>query len=227
MRRVRAASLDHLVLLDEGLRDAELAAIALGVSVAEADGWLTARGRGANRRRFGRFERKQTAFRLLVERLADRPSGPPVVSDVASAVALLAPHLASLEVEELHVVGLDSRNRVLVRARIARGAANQVMATAREVFRPLIAAGALSAIVAHNHPSGDPTPSEADGELTARLGIAGELLGIPLVDHLVLAQGGHHSFAEAGTGLVRPGRRRAPFSRASGKCWTGDRHSLG
>jgi DNA repair protein RadC len=101
------------------------------------------------------------------------------------------------------VLALDTRNRVLGRARVARGGVNQVLVTAREVFRPLVALGAARAIVAHNHPSGDPRPSAADAELTARLEVAGELIGIALVDHLVLAAGGHHSFARSGDLICR------------------------
>ncbi len=201
----RRGGLDHLVALElDALRDAELAALALGISLPVAGEWLRDRDAPAARA----LERRCAAWGALRERLTRRPVAAPVVSDVTAAVALLSPGLAELTVEELHVVGLDARNRVLGRARVARGAVNQVMATAREVFRPLVLIGAAQAIVAHNHPSGDPTPSDADAELTARLGVAGELLGVPLVDHLVVARGGYHSFAQAGELLAPRGRRR-------------------
>ena len=187
-----------LHLTPDALRDGELAARALGVSIDEAAAWLAARGRGDGGRIGARLERRLAACAALTERLADRPTDAPIADSVEAAAALLTPRLARLDVEELHVLALDGRNRVLGSARIARGAVNQVLVTAREVFRPLVALGAARAIVAHNHPSGDPTPSEADAELTARLVVAGELLGIALVDHLVLARRGHHSFARAG-----------------------------
>jgi DNA repair protein RadC len=57
--------------------------------------------------------------------------------------------------------------------------------------------GAAGMMLVHNHPSGDPTPSPADRSLTTRLSQAGQLVGVPLVDHLIVAQGGHHSFASA------------------------------
>ena len=191
----RRGGLDHLVALElDALRDAELAALALGISLPVAGEWLRDRDAPAARA----LERRCAAWGALRERLTRRPVAAPVMSDVTAAVALLSPGLAELTVEELHVVGLDARNRVLGRARVARGAVNQVMATAREVFRPLVLIGAAQAIVAHNHPSGDPTPSDADAEL----------LGVPLVDHLVVARGGYHSFAQAGELLAPRGRRR-------------------
>lgn len=191
-----------LGLEPEDLLDEELAALALGVSLREARAWLSDRGEVSAARIT--IEQRREAMRALDARIAPRPSAAPVISSVAAAVALLAPVLARLEVEELHVLGLDARNRVVGRRRIARGAVNQVMATAREVFRPLLLFGAARAIIAHNHPSGDPSPSEADTELTVRLGVAGELIGVPIIDHLILARTGHHSYAEAGNGLISP-----------------------
>ena len=79
---------------------------------------------------------------------------------------------------------------------VARGGVNQVSVTAREVFRPLLSAGAARAIVAHNHPSGCASPSAEDRLLTRRLAVAGELLGVPLVDHLIVAGSAYYSFAE-------------------------------
>ena len=110
--------------------------------------------------------------------------------------------LAACEHEELHVLGLDTLGRVQCRFVVAVGAINQVMVTPREVFRPLVREAAASAIVAHNHPSGVAEPSEDDDALTQRLGEAGELVGIPLVDHVVCARGGYYSYCERG-GLRR------------------------
>ena len=119
-----------------------------------------------------------------------------MLAEAGRVAELLRPELAMAAVEELHVLGLDARNRLLRRAVVARGGVNQVSVSAREVFRPLVAAGAARAIVAHNHPSGCSAPSTEDRMLTARLAVAGDLLGIPLVDHLVIARDGYYSFAE-------------------------------
>jgi DNA repair protein RadC len=188
------------------LLDAELAAAALGVSLDDAKRWLGERGRSTTA--VPKVERRYLAARALLARLDARPPPSPIVGSVGAAVAILSPTLASLSVEELHVLALDSKNRVLGRAQVARGQVNRVMVSAREIFRPLIALGAVRAIVAHNHPSGDPSPSTADRELTSRLFVVGELLGVTLLDHLVLSGGGYHSFAEAGLCTPPKSRRR-------------------
>jgi DNA repair protein RadC len=67
------------------------------------------------------------------------------------------------------------------------------------VFKPVILMNASAVLLAHNHPSGDPTPSQEDHALTGRLKDAGVLLGIAVLDHLVLGDGRYHSFADHGT----------------------------
>jgi DNA repair protein RadC len=116
-------------------------------------------------------------------------------TDVA---AHLRGRLLALEQEQLHVIGLDSKNRLLVHAVAATGRINQVYACAADVFRPLVREAAAGAIVVHNHPSGDHAPSDADVDLTHRLGEVGTLLGIPLLDHIVMARDGEFSFAHHG-----------------------------
>lgn len=75
---------------------------------------------------------------------------------------------------------------------VSRGTADKTFLHPREIFRHAIRFGAVSVIVAHNHPSGDPTPSDEDIEETKRLRDAGELVGIPLDDHVVIGCGGKH-----------------------------------
>jgi DNA repair protein RadC len=104
--------------------------------------------------------------------------------------------LAHATVEEFWVLGLDVRHRLQFEACVARGCLTGVEVHPREVFRPLIRAGAAACIVAHNHPSGDPTPSRDDLLLTARLREVGELVGIPVLDHVIVATNGYVSIAE-------------------------------
>jgi DNA repair protein RadC len=120
------------------------------------------------------------------------------IQTAAQVEDCLRARLVDLEHEELHVLGLDTHNRVLTHFVAAVGTLNQVYACPRDVFRPLVREAAHRAIVVHNHPSGDSLPSEGDDELTARLAEAGELMGIDLLDHVVLARAGPFSFAEAG-----------------------------
>jgi DNA repair protein RadC len=179
---------------EDGLSDAELLALVCALPVADAQRLVDGGEPRARRRRSA----LQWQALLALERRRRR-AGPlelPALSNARTAAALLAPALADLEVEELHALALDSRNRLLRRVFVARGAANQVSVSAREVFRPLILAGAVSAIIAHNHPSGSCQPSREDAQLTSRLVAAGRLLGVAVIDHLVLAADGYYSFAE-------------------------------
>jgi DNA repair protein RadC len=116
---------------------------------------------------------------------------------------LLGAEMQGLPYESLRVLLLDTRHGLLEEKEISRGSLNESIAHPREIFRPAIAKGAYAIAVAHNHPSGDPQPSEADRRLTRRLAEAGTLLQIPLVDHVIIgAKRGEHSpyfsFREAG-----------------------------
>jgi len=106
--------------------------------------------------------------------------------------------LAFAPVEEFWVLGLDVRHRLLFETCVARGCLTGVEVHPREVYRPLIRAAAAAAIFCHNHPSGDPSPSRQDLELTRRLREVGELVGIAVLDHVVVAADGYTSFADRG-----------------------------
>jgi DNA repair protein RadC len=100
--------------------------------------------------------------------------------------------------ETFVVLGLDARARVRLVRTIAIGSVSHVDVHPREVFRPLVRAGMHTAIAVHNHPSGEPEPSQADVELTRRLAEVGRLLGIPLLDHLVVTRTRSVSLAALG-----------------------------
>ena len=106
--------------------------------------------------------------------------------------------LAGQPVEEFWAIGLDVRHRVMVDTLIARGSLTGVEIHPRDVFRPLIKAGVAAVIFCHNHPSGDPSPSRADVELTTQLREVGELCGIPVLDHVVVGFDGYASLADRG-----------------------------
>jgi DNA repair protein RadC len=97
-----------------------------------------------------------------------------------------------------HFVGfyLNSRNQVLRREIISIGSLNASIVHPREVFIPALAVSAASLILAHNHPSGDPSPSEEDLAITRRITESGRLLGIELLDHVVVARDAYTSFKE-------------------------------
>lgn len=91
---------------------------------------------------------------------------------------------------------LDARHRLITEYEVSRGSLEASLVHPREVFRPAIRVAASSLIVVHNHPSGDPSPSEEDRRVTRRLADAGRLLGISLLDHVIVGDGRYYSFVD-------------------------------
>jgi len=116
----------------------------------------------------------------------------------ADVHAHFAPRLRSEACERFLVVLLDGRHRILGEATVSQGTLTASLVHPREVFRPAIQRSAAAIVLVHNHPSGDPSPSAEDRQVTTRLRQAGELLGIRVVDHVVVADAGYYSFEEAG-----------------------------
>lgn len=108
------------------------------------------------------------------------------------------PRLRDCERERFLVILLDSRHRVLREVTISQGTLTASLVHPREVFRAAVRASAAAVVLVHNHPSGDPAPSAEDREVTRRLGEAGRIVGIRVVDHVVVAERGYFSFCEAG-----------------------------
>ena len=106
--------------------------------------------------------------------------------------------LRDLAVEEFHLLALDSQSQVLRDVLITRGLLNSSLVHPREVFRAAIAEAAAGIIVVHNHPSGDPTPSADDRAVTRQLVAAGQLLDLPVYDHVIVAGDRFVSFAARG-----------------------------
>ncbi len=96
-----------------------------------------------------------------------------------------------------HVLCVNSANTLLRDVRVAEGSANMCPVDPRDIFAPALACRAVGIIVAHNHPSGDPTPSQQDIHLTRHLARGAELLGLRLLDHVVVGDG-YVSFLERG-----------------------------
>ena len=107
--------------------------------------------------------------------------------------------LQSRRFEEFHVLLLNARHEVMRRVMVSRGSLNASIVHPREVFRPAIVGYAASVILVHNHPSGDPEPSEEDLSITRRLVQVGELVGIGVLDHVVIAKGGFVSLRACGS----------------------------
>ena len=113
-------------------------------------------------------------------------------------VRRLKPRLSCLPQEVFLVLALDAKHRVQAARQVAQGSVTSVEVHPREVFGPLVREAAAAVIVAHNHPSGDPEPSSHDTILTQRLKRAGDIMGIPLLDHIIIGTNGYVSFAERG-----------------------------
>ena len=136
--------------------------------------------------------------RLANERLSrQKLDSPELVYD------LVAAEMRALHKESLRVILLDTRYHLLRMEEVSLGSVNESIAHPRDVFRPAVVSSAYAVIVVHNHPSGDPSPSQSDHALTRRLAEAAELLQIKLLDHIVIgapAEGRlpYFSFKEAG-----------------------------
>ena len=136
----------------------------------------------------------------LARRLTDtwKKSAPRPVETAEDAEALLRPALLQKKKEHFVILLLDNRRRLIRLSPIAVGSLSASLVHPRELFKEAIAASAAAVILAHNHPSGDPHPSEQDLTLTKRLVQAGKLLGIEVVDHLILGSEGTVSLKALG-----------------------------
>ena len=124
-----------------------------------------------------------------------------MVGSPDDAAAILIPRMQHLEQEHLVVLILDTRNRLIGEpAEIYRGSLNQTMVWVGELLRPAIRANGASIIVAHNHPSGDPTPSP-DVAITRAMVQAGQLVDVGVLDHLVIGRGKFMSMKSRGLGF--------------------------
>lgn len=149
----------------------------------------------------------QRAVRLAaLWELAERwfPDDRPSVSSPRDALLLLD-DLRGSRTERIVSLLLDSRHRLIRRELVALGTVNASRLSPRDVLAPALVAGATAVVVAHNHPSGDPTPSRADRQVTAALRDAAAVVGVDLLDHLILGRREHHSFREAETWSPEPG----------------------
>lgn len=141
---------------------------------------------------FGLFQR------LLKHEMDERRQ----VCSPADIAGLLLHEMGRLEQEEMRVVVLDTRNRILDIRTIYRGSLDTIPVRAVEVFRPAIRNGAAASIVVvHNHVSGDVSPSPEDVSTTLALHKAGDILGIALLDHLIVGQGEFVSLKEMRLGF--------------------------
>lgn len=134
----------------------------------------------------------------LARRTAPVPEPRAVIDGAEAAAALVRPHLLDKRKEHFVALLLDNRHQLIRLSPVAVGSLSASLVHPRELFKEAIAASAAAVIVAHNHPSGDPEPSEQDLEVTRRLAAAGAVLGIEVLDHLIVATHGTVSLSSRG-----------------------------
>ena len=123
---------------------------------------------------------------------------PTIIRRPEDTLPVLEAELSELGYEKFIALALNTKNHVTAVLPVSSGSLNASIVHPRELFQRAILANAASIIVCHNHPSGDPTPSPEDIALTRKLVEAGELLDIPILDHVILGYGRYVSFKERG-----------------------------
>ena len=145
---------------------------------------------------------KLKAIVELARRLAlEKPDERTRIQSPEDIVALISSEMAALDQEELRVVLLNTKNEVLRIVTVYRGSVNAAQIRVSEVFKEAVRQNAPSLVIAHNHPSGDPTPSADDVAVTRELVKAGQILDIEVLDHLVIGDGRHVSMRRRGLGF--------------------------
>lgn len=138
---------------------------------------------------------RQRAIRLVAalelgRRLMSRSADRRVIRGPEDAAEILKPRLRHLDREHFFTILLNTKNRVLAVKQVAIGMLDSVPIHPREVFKSAIAYSAASVIISHNHPSGDPTPSRQDIDITKHIIEAGNVVKIPVLDHIIIGGGG-------------------------------------
>ena len=197
------------IILRSGLPGQNVSALARAVlqqfggleklSEADYDELRTAKIKG-----LGRVKCLELAAALELGRRAAAAAAqeqPSLIRDPAVVYGVMSPFLHNLEQEKFWVILLDNKSRMIGNpAEISRGTLSNSIVHPREVFKKAIRCNAAAVILSHNHPSGDPTPSKEDLEITRRLVEVAKTVGIPIYDHIVLGRSsfppGYISFRE-------------------------------
>ncbi len=122
----------------------------------------------------------------------------PVISSWSALIDYCKANIARAPVEQFRILLLDRKNRLIDDALMAEGTIDHTPVYPREIVKRALDSGASSIILVHNHPSGDPTPSRADIDMTRAIAAAAKPLGVSVHDHLVIGRAGHASFRELG-----------------------------
>jgi DNA repair protein RadC len=141
--------------------------------------------------------RIHTAFEMG-RRVITRPVDARHLDSPGAVWELLLPRMACLQREEFRVLILNNKNRLIKNAMISAGTVSEAIVHPREVFRDAIRESGAAVIIAHNHPTGEVSPSREDINTTRRLVEAGKIVGIPVLDHVIITNASYFSFKEGG-----------------------------
>lgn len=144
---------------------------------------------------------RSTWRRVKLSLVRERAENPYMVRCAGDVVGLVRSFIAGDPRERFVAVYLDAKHRPIAVHEVSTGTANSSLVHPREVFGPALQLAAVALVVAHNHPSGDPTPSAEDRAVTERLKSAAEILGITFLDHIVIGDRDYFTIAE---GCRRP-----------------------
>jgi DNA repair protein RadC len=137
-------------------------------------------------------------------RIQERAAAPRrILRTPAAVAAAFTPRIGALDHEQMWVVALDGRQRLRGARRVAQGGRHGLVVTAREIFTAALGDGASSIVLVHNHPSGAPEPSGADVEMTRAVAHAADVVGVPLLDHVVVTASGSYA-SMLDDGLLEP-----------------------
>lgn len=129
-------------------------------------------------------------YQTLLEAIRPKPCDRICLSSARNVIEYLFLGMANLPVEEVRVLFLNSRNKLIKDEAVARGSISEAPIYSREILRRALELGSTAVILAHNHPSGDPEPSDSDIVCTKRLMMAGHELGISVHDHIIVGSAG-------------------------------------
>lgn len=200
----------------EALHDHELIEYLLGLAIPRRDtkplakrllhefgglsGLLTADGEALTRN--GLSETSAAALKIVqaaaLRMISEPVRNQPVLGSWQALLDYLRVDMAALTTERVRVLHLNSRNMLIRDEVMSEGSIDQAVVHVREVIRRAIDLGSAAIILVHNHPSGDPTPSRADIQLTREIAEAGRRLGIAVHDHIIIGNAGHSSMRSAG-----------------------------
>lgn len=141
---------------------------------------------------------KLLTFFELARRLEIPAEAKPKINAPEDVYRLLCPQMREMKKEISVVICLDTKNQIISKETISIGSLNANIVHPREVFKASLLASAAHIIVSHNHPSGDPTPSREDIDITKKLVETGKIMGIEVLDHVIIGDGRHFSMKEAG-----------------------------